>query len=792
MAIEMRTLSGINLAAVVLLVASSAAWAAPLRGDEPDGETRSGDKAASNSPLSAPQQPGDDVSPELNQDKDEAEEKRKESLTAYMEGVVAQKEGKFQDALAAFRRASEADPKAAEPVKARALLLMRLGRVAQARNEAQKAVQLDPNDFETRIQLAVLSLADRKPADAARLIEEALNSERLDQESVEFVRIHALRGRLYIQAADAAKAAESYLVILNALEEPEKFGLDFREHQKLMNDRATGYETVGKIMLEVGRYDNAVRAFRALARVNENRPGDYHFWLALAQYRKDDLEACEKNLNLYFDSSQRSRESLRLLADLYNATSRTNETVTKLKELTVDNNEDSVELFIGELLIEQGDAAGATEVFENVIRESGNADGYLGLVQVAVLEQDPAKLLQSIRKALRARISVEELLPLQSVIANNPDFGRKVVNAAVESLKDGQSDQHPAATYFFARLADAELLDMPEQEGQLLQATLDQNPGVVLGIEVKSRLGLNQYMNDQFAEAAQTFRELLGMPGLPQGDRIMTLYRLSASAAELGEFEAAIEAVETALKLVPQNPQLMYQLGLIQLQAERYDDAEKTLRAAIQVSGPDTERQGMTRMLLGSLYTRLQRWSEAIATYQEILEMPDATPELIRQGRMALSNAYVQSGDVANGEKVLEDVYALTPEHPGVNNDLGYLYADQNKNLDQAEKMIRIAVQAEPENSAYLDSLGWVLFRRGKYEEALKALEKANSDPDYRDSTIIEHMGDVQQALKRPDDARKSWEEALKVEKESSSPDTEVLDRLNEKLKAGKATEPSP
>ena len=54
-----------------------------------------------------------------------------------------------------------------------------------------------------------------------------------------------------------------------------------------------------------------------------------------------------------------------------------------------------------------------------------------------------------------------------------------------------------------------------------------------------------------------------------------------------------------------------------------------------------------------------------------------------------------------------------------MNNDLGYLYAEQGKNLEKAEAMIRKAVADEPENSAYLDSLGWVLFKRGKAKEAI-------------------------------------------------------------------------
>jgi len=117
-----------------------------------------------------------------------------------------------------------------------------------------------------------------------------------------------------------------------------------------------------------------------------------------------------------------------------------------------------------------------------------------------------------------------------------------------------------------------------------------------------------------------------------------------------------------------------------------------------------------------------------------------------------------------------------------VNNDLGYLYADQSKNLEQAEKMIRLAVQSQPENPAYLDSLGWVLFRLGRHAEALEALKKANAIPDYEDSTLLEHQGDVHQALQQADDAKQLWQKAIEVEEKESSPDKAVLKRLREKL----------
>jgi tetratricopeptide (TPR) repeat protein len=91
---------------------------------------------------------------------------------------------------------------------------------------------------------------------------------------------------------------------------------------------------------------------------------------------------------------------------------------------------------------------------------------------------------------------------------------------------------------------------------------------------------------------------------------------------------------------------------------------------------------------------------------------------------------------------------------------LGYMLADQNTKLDEALAYIKRAVDLDPANGAYLDSLGWAYFRMGKYELAednlLKAAQKINSDP-----TVLDHLGDLYQKTGRLKLAATNWERAL-------------------------------
>ena len=108
--------------------------------------------------------------------------------------------------------------------------------------------------------------------------------------------------------------------------------------------------------------------------------------------------------------------------------------------------------------------------------------------------------------------------------------------------------------------------------------------------------------------------------------------------------------------------------------------------------------------------------------------------------------------------------------------------ADQGKNLTRAESMIKVALASEPDNVAYLDSMGWVLFKLGRFDEALKFLEKAAGSPGGGDGTISEHLGDCYTKLNFSEKAQVAWKRALKEAKDDSFPDSKLIRRLEEKV----------
>ena len=164
--------------------------------------------------------------------------------------------------------------------------------------------------------------------------------------------------------------------------------------------------------------------------------------------------------------------------------------------------------------------------------------------------------------------------------------------------------------------------------------------------------------------------------------------------------------------------QFLFQLS------QAYEFGEKTAQALAAIGeARRTSNHPLLHYQEAWIHYHARQWDKAVPLFERVIKQFPEDKSVIRRCQFSLSNIYVEQGDIRKGERVLEEVFAEDPENPSVNNDLGYLYADQGKKLEQAEKMIRKALKAEPDNSAYQDSMGWVLYKRAKYEEALTYLK---------------------------------------------------------------------
>jgi tetratricopeptide (TPR) repeat protein len=140
----------------------------------------------------------------------------------------------------------------------------------------------------------------------------------------------------------------------------------------------------------------------------------------------------------------------------------------------------------------------------------------------------------------------------------------------------------------------------------------------------------------------------------------------------------------------------------------------------------------------------------------------------------------VAQGRLAEAEEWLQQVLDEYPDDIEADNDLGFLWADENTHLQRASKMIAVAIAAEPKNRAYRDSLGWVYYRKGRFAEAVVELEKA-VDEKQPDATVLDHLGDAYEKLGRHDKALAAWQRAVAAYEKDK--EREKAGKVAEKLK---------
>jgi len=162
--------------------------------------------------------------------------------------------------------------------------------------------------------------------------------------------------------------------------------------------------------------------------------------------------------------------------------------------------------------------------------------------------------------------------------------------------------------------------------------------------------------------------------------------------------------------------------------------------------------------LEASIYIKLEQYDDAISISEWLLASdPENRSHLLR-----LSLVYDMAGQFEQAEKALLKLLELSPDDPLALNNLAYMYLENNVNISKAMDMVQHALESEPENGAYLDTLGWAYYMKGKYKQAKKSIEKALERADKEDKGIIyEHYGDVLINLGKKKEAIEAYRDAI-------------------------------
>ncbi|MDB6072966.1 MAG: hypothetical protein JWO89_606 [Verrucomicrobiaceae bacterium] len=318
-------------------------------------------------------------------------------------------------------------------------------------------------------------------------------------------------------------------------------------------------------------------------------------------------------------------------------------------------------------------------------------------------EQHRAKVNPFFEKALgfaQSRADVELAVAKFYLLSNQLEKAAKVAEALTKRTAN------PEAMKLLVRLYQT--LDREEDSMNLLEELLKATPSDV----EQRRLLIGMYeRKEQFEKAVPHAEALIQAAGGDASD-YMNLSRLLLLTRQT---EKALQLAKRTLALFPNNPRFTLQAAWANRAMKLYNESlrfyEKTETLALAMA-PD--------LLNDRFY---QSWGD---TLQGMDKYDDAAQKYQK------SIALVPQDDPTQAAVVL--------------NNLGYMWLDQGKNLDQAGEFIRKANQLSPKNPVYLDSLGWFHFKKGNYPEALKVLEEVESaikEPGAEDAEIFDHIGQI-------------------------------------------------
>jgi len=344
-----------------------------------------------------------------------------------------------------------------------------------------------------------------------------------------------------------------------------------------------------------------------------------------------------------------------------------------------------------------------------------------------------------------------------------------------------------------------EMQDETEAADSLYSLLIDLNPDnpSILNIVAQSFLRLQQ--PEKALEITQRIVELRPHDYLMKRRYALLQFnfgdplKADSLLAELTETDSTEAAIE--------DPIAFYYRGRIAQQNEDLDFAEEMFVRTIELSDTLLEawinlaftysaRDSLDRALVvldsaaianpdnateikyykGIVFSRAEIYDRAIDYYDQVLrEYPDHLNALFNKGAAA-----ERSGKHEEAAESFEKFLELEPGNAMALNYLGYMYADLGIKLDRAEKMIEQALEMSPDNSAYLDSFAWVLYKKGRFEAALEYQKKALKF-DSEDPLMLEHMGDIYKSLEELQQARYHWSKALELDPENES----IKEKLN-------------
>jgi len=530
-----------------------------------------------------------------------------------------------------------------------------------------------------------------------------------------------------------------------------------RIYLRSLGDMQAGSGSESVLKLAIEQYEQIIRL--------QPDSMDDHLLLGRLYRLNNDLQKAENEFKTAVKLQPGSEEAVTTLAYLYNELGDTARATLVLS--SVPNAERSAKLYsaLGYTYEQQKQYKNAVEAYRHAIElDRDNLDAIRGLAQNllndgqadAALEQykviadaNPedaqtyVRIAEIYRKQGKFEVALDNLKKAESMVQDSVEVPYNI--AAIYQAQGRYDEAIPIMR---------DLLKKSEKPEGKYSNGEKSNRAVFL-----ERLGSIYRDQGNNQAANEIFRQIIALGGDENIER--GYQQIIDTWREAKEWQKATDTAKEAVQKLPGSRDLKMVLASQQADMGEADKALRDVRAMLKgdANAKSSSDDRQVYIALAQMNTRLRRFSDAEQALDKAEQLSSKTDDkeyvwFLRGSTFEREKRYTEA------EEQFKKVVASDPEHASALNYLGYMLADQNTKLEEALGYIKRAVDLDPTNGAYLDSLGWAYFRLGKYELAednlLKASQKINTDP-----TVHDHLGDLYQKTGRLKLAATNWERAL-------------------------------
>ncbi len=613
---------------------------------------------------------------------------------------------------------------------------------AKATEEYRQAIEADPSSEFLTSALAELYVKTGRIADAVR---EAQDIIKRDPKNLE---AHKLLGRIYLRS---------------------------------LGDMPGGSGSDNILKLAIDQYEQITKL--------DPTSVDDHLLLGRLYRLNNDLQKAEGELQTAIKLDPNSEEAVTTLAMLYTDEG---DTAHALKVLSsIPDSARSAKLYsaLGAAYEQRKDYKNAIDAYKHaIVLDRDNLDAIRGLAEN---EMNDGQL--------------DAALEQYKVIADsNPEDAQTYVRMADIYRRQGKYDQ-ALENLKRAETLVPDTMDVPysiaavyqaqgryDEAAKILQDLIKKTEKSETGTSQADRnnraifverLGMIYREQENYTAAVETFRKMLtlGDENARSGyQEIIDTYR------DAKQWPQATAAAKEAVQKLPNDRDLRMVLDAQLADTGQLDQAVADMRSMLKGGAEDRD----VYVRLGIVYTRAKQWNEALQALAKAEEVStkadDKAYVLFLRGDLYQRQKNFDAAEI-EFKKVLSMTPPTDPQAAATLNYLGYMNADRGVKLEESLNLIKQALTFEPNNPAYLDSLGWAYFKLGKYDQAEDNLNKAASHMG-SDPTVQEHLGDLYQKTGRLKLAAAHWDRAVQEWNRTvpAEQDSEAFAKVQQKLDAAK------